>query len=93
MKKSLVAAALVLSLTAPSCLGPDNLYRSVHNWNAELSDQDWVNEVVFLGMIIIPVYQFAWLGDVVILNTIDYWTGKDTIKDPGPFPGFKRKDV
>jgi Domain of unknown function (DUF3332) len=93
MKKSLIAAALVLSLTSSSCLGPDNLYRSVHNWNAGLSEQDWVNEVVFLGMIIIPVYQFAWLGDVLILNTIDYWTGKDTIKDPGPFPGFKRKDA
>ena len=93
MKKSLVAAALALSLTAPSCLGPDNLYHSVKNWNVGLSSQDWVNEVVFLGMLIIPVYPIALLGDVLILNPIGYWTSKDTINDPGPFPGFKRNDA
>ena len=49
MKKALVSLALVLGLTCPSCLGPDHLYNSIKNWNAELSEQDWVNELVFLG--------------------------------------------
>jgi hypothetical protein len=92
MKKAFLAAALaVLSLT-PGCLGPDHLYNSVKNWNADLSDQDWLNELVFIGLYIIPVYPIALLGDVVVFNTIDYWTAKDTIKDPGPMPEFKRGD-
>lgn len=92
MKKTLVATALTLGLTCSSCLGPDNLYHSVKNWNANLSDQDWVNEVVFLGLVIIPVYPLAMAGDVLICNTIGYWSGNNPVKDPGAFPGFTKKD-
>jgi hypothetical protein len=92
MKKSLLAATLVLGLCSSSCLGPDNLHNSVKNWNAELSTEDWVNEVVFIALVIIPVYQVSWLLDVVVFNTIGYWTGKDVINAPGPFPGFSSKD-
>ena len=89
MKKTFLAALLALGITGSSCLGPDNLYNSVKNWNAELSDVDAVNEIVFIGLYILPVYPFALLGDILILNTIDYWVEGDVIKDPGPFPGFK----
>ncbi len=92
MKKTLLASLLLLGLASSSCLGPDNLYRSVKNWNAELSEQDWLTEVVFIGLWVIPVYGIALLGDVLIFNTIDYWSGGPTINDPGPFPGFTRKD-
>lgn len=90
MRKTLCASLLALGLMTSSCLGPDNLYGSIKNWNAGLSEQDWVNELVFIGLVIIPVYPFALLGDVVIFNTITYWTGDETIKDPGEFPGFTR---
>jgi len=92
MKKTLLASLLSLGLLGSSCLGPDNLYSSIKNWNAELSDQDWLNELVFIGLNFIPVYPFALLGDVVILNTIGYWTGDNPITDPGPFSGFSSKD-
>jgi hypothetical protein len=91
LNKALAAGILALGLGSSSCLGPDNAYRSVKNWNADLSEQDWVNEVVFLGLHIIPVYPLALFGDVVIFNTIGYWSGKDTIGDPGAFKGFSSK--
>jgi hypothetical protein len=92
MKKIFLAAVLASALTLPSCLGPDRLYNSVKNWNAELSPDDWVEEVVFLGFHIIPVYGIAWLVDVVAINTIGYWSGDYPVNDPGPFPGFQKKD-
>lgn len=92
MKKTFLASVLTLGLFSSSCLGPDNLYRGVKNWNADLSEQDWINEAVFIGFWIIPVYQISLLGDVLIFNTVSYWTGEDAIKDPGPFPGFKKGD-
>lgn len=92
MKKALFSLVIALGLTSSSCLGPDHLYGSIKNWNVGLSDQDWVNELVFLGLHVLPVYPLALVGDVLILNTITYWTGKDTINDPGPFPGFKKGD-
>lgn len=92
MKQALLASLLVLGLAGSSCLGPDNLYRSVKDWNVELSDQDWLVEVVFIGLWVVPVYEIALIGDVLIFNTIDYWGGGETINDPGPFPGFKSGD-
>jgi hypothetical protein len=92
MKKALLASVLALGLVGSSCLGPDNLYGQVKNWNAGLSEQDWLDEIVFLGLWIIPVYPIALLGDVVIFNTWGYWTGDNPISDPGPFEGFARKD-
>ena len=60
--------------------------------DAKLSEKDWVNEVVFIGLLIVPVYQIAMAGDYLVFNTIDYWSGKSTLTDPGPFPGFSSKD-
>jgi hypothetical protein len=90
MKKTLLALVLALGLASSSCLGPDNLYGSVKNWNAEISDKDWLNELVFLGFWILPVYPITLLADVIIFNTIGYWTNDQPITDPGPFPGFTK---
>jgi hypothetical protein len=90
LKNALICGLLATSLATPSCLGPDNAYHSVKNWNAGISDQDWVNEVVFLGLTIIPVYGVCLFGDYVIFNTVQYWGGDNPINDPGPFPGFSK---
>jgi hypothetical protein len=90
LKNALIAAILVLGLGSTSCLGPDRAYGSVKNWNAGLSDKDWIDEIVFLGLWIIPVYPIALLGDVLIFNTIGYWGGDNPINDPGEFKGFTK---
>ena len=88
MKQLILAGVCSLGLFT-SCLGPNNAHNSIRNWNVEISDQDWVNEVVFLGFTIIPVYGFAYLGDILIFNTMGYWA-ENPINDPGPYPeGFK----
>ena len=83
IRKATLAACLALGLTT-SCLGPNNAHNSLRNWNAELSEQDWINEVVFL--VISPVHMIALAGDVLIFNTIDYWGDDNPIGDPGAFP-------
>ena len=70
----------------PSCLGPNRALSSLSTWNAQLSTQDWINEVVFLGLIVVPVYPVAFAADVLVFNTMDYWQGENPINDPGPFP-------
>lgn len=86
MKSKAVLAAATLSLLGSSCLGPNNAYNSIRNWNAGLSDQDWVDELAFLGLNILPVYGLAYFGDVLVFNTIDYWSGSNPISSPGEFP-------
>jgi len=88
VKKALIASLLALGLASSSCLGPDRLYNSAKNWNAEVSEQHWVNEVVFLGMTYAFVYPAALILDVLLFNTVAYWHDENLINDPGPFPGF-----
>ena len=90
VKHALICGILALSLGTPSCLGPDNAYNSIKNWNVDLAEQDWINEVVYLGLNIIPVYPIVLFGDIVIFNTIGYWSGNNPINDPGPFKGFTK---
>ena len=49
IRKATLAGALVLGMLSGGCLGPNNAHNGLRNWNAEVSDQDWVNELVFLG--------------------------------------------
>jgi hypothetical protein len=91
LKNALVAGILVLGLGSSGCLGPDNLYGQVKHWNRGISEQDWVVELLFIGMSIIPVYPLALTGDVLIFNTIEYWSGNNPISSPGQFESFSRK--
>ncbi len=84
MKKLIATTALMLG--ASGCLGPNNLYNGLNNWNANVTDQDWADELIFLGLHIIPVYGITLFADILVINTIDYWSGENPVKDPGPFP-------
>lgn len=73
------AVALAATLFTSSCLGPNKLFEGLRDWNQEATEQDWVNEVIFLGLTIIPVYSLAYLADIVVMNTIEYWGGDDSM--------------
>jgi hypothetical protein len=86
-----VACLLVVGLLISSsgCFGSFTLTKKVYKFNQEVGDK-WVNELVFLVMIIVPVYSIASLLDAVILNSIEFWTGKNPMsgeakvfEDPG----------
>lgn len=81
-----ILAALIALLLFTGCLGPNRATNSVRNWNAELAEADWVNEVVFIGFHIVPVYWVAYVGDVLVFNTMGYWA-ENPLNEPGPFPG------
>ena len=85
MNKTIIAGALVLGLGSTSCLGTNNAFNGINNWNAGVTQQDWVNELIYIGLWIIPVYPLALTGDALIFNTIDYWSG-DNVFDDSEFP-------
>jgi hypothetical protein len=85
IKKSILAGAITIGLLAPGCLGPNNAHDSLRNWNATATSYNWLNEVIYWGLNIIPVYGLFYLGDQVVFNTIAYW-GDDVIGAPGEFP-------
>lgn len=76
------------------CYGSFGLTKKVYNWNGSMGDK-FVQEVVFLGLVIIPVYEVAGFVDVVILNLIEFWTGSNPValKNGENHIKFNGKDV
>lgn len=84
MKKTMmkVMAVALLVATVPSltgCYGPFRLTSKLHAWNGEVSNKKGIQELVFLGLCILPAYEICTLGDALIFNSIEFWGGKNPI--------------
>lgn len=78
MKKVVLTIALACTFLMYSCLGSFNLTKKCYNWNKSLGDK-WVNELVFLGLSILPVYDICLLADAIVFNSIEFWTGNNPV--------------
>lgn len=80
MKKNLKVLALTLSLCVlmSSCIGSFSLTNKLYRWNNSMGDK-FINELVFIGLTILPVYEIAVFADAVIFNSIEFWTGNKVI--------------
>ena len=80
-KATMVCLLASLAAYSSGCYGNFNVTRRLHHWNGEVGGK-WVNELVFLGLNFIPVYGFATLGDAIIFNSIEFWTGDNPVSPP-----------
>ncbi len=80
MKKliSLVLVICLFSFVLSGCYGSFQLTRKLWKWNGTVGDK-WINEVVFLVMNIVPVYGVAAFVDAIVVNSIEFWTGKNPV--------------
>ena len=80
IKKSIaLCLSLAIGLTAfQGCIGNFKLTNKVLKWNQKVSNK-FVNELLFLVMHIIPVYPITILVDILVLNSIEFWTGSNPI--------------
>ncbi len=79
MKKSFIAVLLAASFLFSSCLGSFAAFNNLRDWNETVSDNKFVNNLVFWGLNIIPVYGLFFLGDAIIFNVIEFWSGSNPI--------------
>lgn len=71
--------AFGLSASQAGCYGSFTLTRGLHKWNGEVTDARIVHTLLFWALVIIPVYEVAALGDAIILNVIEFWTGENPV--------------
>lgn len=74
--KRLLAAIVLGMFVLTACTGTFTLTKKVHKFNRDF-DNKWVEEAVFLAFVIIPVYELTTLGDALIFNTMEFWTGSN----------------
>jgi hypothetical protein len=76
MKKLIIILIIGCICFSAGCTGSFKLTRALHQWQTSF-DSQWVDEAVFLGCVIIPVYEVAMLGDGFIFNVVEFWTGNN----------------
>ncbi len=78
----LLAAALASSVMFSSCIGSFGLTNKLLDWNKGV-DSKFVNELVFIAFHIVPVYPIAVLADILVINSIEFWSGDNPVADVG----------
>lgn len=83
-----VACLILSSIICSSCIGSFGLWSSLKDWNNNIGNK-FVNEIVFLAFHIVPVYEVAYLADVIVLNSIEFWSGSNPLADVGSVKTIK----
>ena len=79
MNKALIAALLFSSsILCSSCIGSFKLWNGLKEWNQGIGNK-FVNELVFIALNIVPVYGVAYFADLVVLNTVEFWSGSNSL--------------
>lgn len=73
-----VVAALAGSLMFSSCIGSFALTKKMMNWNNKIGNK-FVNELVFIAFWILPVYEVTSIADLLVLNSIEFWSGNEPL--------------
>lgn len=84
MRKNLLRVGLVLTVCASlglsSCIGSFALTNRLLTWNRTIGNKV-VNELVFLAFWILPVYEVSGLADLLVINSIEFWSGDNPMAE------------
>ena len=78
-----MVATVALAMMSSGCFGSFNLTRKLYRWNDTVSQDKWIKEMVFLIFVWVPVYGVVGLGDAVLFNSVEFWSGKNPIEMTG----------
>ena len=81
----LVATTLASSVLFSSCIGSFGLTNKLLDWNRNI-DSKFVNELVFIA------FWISALADILVLNSIEFWSGNNPVADAGTVKTIEGKD-
>jgi len=87
-----VAAALLSTLLA-GCFGHNGLTQRVLKFNLTEAEHRWAREFLFVGMMVIPVYPVCIIVDLLILNSIEFWTGENPVNGRSAIVDVPRSEI
>jgi len=73
-----VLSALIPTVTT-ACFGSFALTRKVYNFNRTVSNDKWVRSLMFLVLVIVPVYEIGALIDALFGNAVEFWGGANPV--------------
>lgn len=69
----------VVAFAATGCVGRFAAFNKLSEWNRGVDENEWVNEALFVALVIVPVYEVALLADFVIFNSIEFWSHENPV--------------
>jgi len=82
-KRVMVSIIVVLALfSLNACYGSFSATKKIYKWNGTFGNK-FVKTLVMWGLHIIPVYELGATADLLILNTIEFWTGSNPLAISG----------
>lgn len=87
----LLATTVASSILFSSCIGSFGLTNKLLSWNRSI-DSKFVNELVFIAFWIVPVYEISALADVLVINSIEFWSGSNPVADVGTIKTIDARD-
>lgn len=79
MKKLIMCMCLSGTILFNSCLGSFSAFNNLRDWNDGLTDSKFLDNLVFWVFNIIPVYGLFFIGDIIIFNVIEFWSGTNPV--------------
>ena len=73
-----VAIALAGSMMFTSCIGSFALTNKLLSWNHQIGNK-FLNELVFFAFWVIPVYEVTSVADLLVLNSVEFWSGSNPV--------------
>ncbi len=75
--KTFIICIVLSGLTLASCIGSYATVSKVQNWNAQATDNKFLNTLIHIGLYIVPVYELAFVADLCVFNTIEFWSNNN----------------
>ena len=91
MKRLVIGLAIALMLTG--CLGRGAANRNVRKFNLNTIEHRWGRATLFTGLQVIWVYRIATLLDLLIFNSIEFWSGANPINGRSPLVDVPMSEV
>ena len=82
MRKRFLTVGVILTIGASmmltSCIGNFALTNKLLTWNKQIGNK-FLNELVFFCFWVLPVYEVTATADLLVLNSIEFWSGTNPI--------------
>jgi Domain of unknown function (DUF3332) len=78
-RRGLLTLALAVLFCFAGCLGPNHAVGHLYQWNDSFENK-WAKEGIFI--VALPAYAIFALGDNLIFNSVQWWSGNNPISRP-----------
>ena len=74
-------AVIIGTLPITGCMGHNGLTQKVKKGNLRITEHRWGREGIFVGFQVLWVYRVSILLDLLIFNSIEFWSGENPLTD------------